>query len=201
MPNQPVTDLQPLIAASYVALAELLEARPESAWDTPSLCEGWRVREVVAHMTMPARYDEDSFMALLREYDFDFTRLSNATAASDAQLPTGDLIANLRDETLHNWQPPGGGTVGALNHVVIHGLDITVPLHAPRVSSDEAVRVVLDDLTEGGASALFGTDFSGRAFSATDMDWTYGTGAPVRGKAEDIVLHIAGRAVRAERLQ
>ena len=196
MPNQPVTDLQPLIAASYVALADLLEARPEPAWDTPSLCEGWRVREVVAHMTMPARYDEDSFMALLREYDFDFTRLSNATAASDAQLPTGDLIANLRDETLHNWQPPGGGTVGALNHVVIHGLDITVPLRAPRVSSDEAVRVVLDDLTEGGASTHFGIDISGREFSATDMDWSYGTGTPVRGKAEDIVLHIAGRAVQ-----
>src|SRR4029079_13705598 len=119
-----------------------------------------------------------------------FTRLSNATAASDAQLPTGDLIANLRDETLHNWQPPGGGTVGALNHVGIHGLDITVPLRAPRVSSDEAVRVVLDDLTEGGASTHFGIDISGREFSATDMDWSYGTGTPVRGKAEDIVLHI-----------
>ena len=196
MPNQPVTDLQPLIAASYMALADLLEPRPDSAWDAPSLCEGWRVREVVAHMTMPARYDEDSFMALLREYDFDFTRLSNATATRDAQMPTGDLIANLRDETLHNWQPPGGGTVGALNHVVIHGLDITVPLRAPRVSSDEAMRVVLDDLTEGGAHTHFGTDISGREFSATDLDWSYGTGTPVHGKAEDIVLHIAGRTVQ-----
>ena len=31
-------------------------------WDTPSLCEGWRVREVIAHLTMPARYDQDAFM-------------------------------------------------------------------------------------------------------------------------------------------
>ena len=27
-----------------------------AVWDAPSLCEGWRTREVVAHMTMPARY-------------------------------------------------------------------------------------------------------------------------------------------------
>ncbi len=51
------SDLRPLVAAAYLELADLLDEAPESAWDTPSLCEGWRVREVVAHMTMPARYD------------------------------------------------------------------------------------------------------------------------------------------------
>ena len=45
------------------------------------------------------------------------------------------------------WTPPGGGYHGALNHVVIHGLDITVPLREPRRASDTAIRYVLDDLT------------------------------------------------------
>jgi len=39
-------------------LADLLESLPDG-WDTPSLCAGWRVRAVVAHMTVPIRYSTD----------------------------------------------------------------------------------------------------------------------------------------------
>ncbi len=46
-----------LVAEEYGALANLLEGAAEEVWDAPSLCEGWRTREVVAHVTMPARYD------------------------------------------------------------------------------------------------------------------------------------------------
>ena len=42
-------------------------------WDAPSLCEGWRTREVVAHMTMPARYSGPAFMAELEAAGGDFT--------------------------------------------------------------------------------------------------------------------------------
>jgi uncharacterized protein (TIGR03083 family) len=50
-------NLQPVVAAEFSALAGLLDAASAEQWDTPSLCEGWRVREVVAHLTMPARYE------------------------------------------------------------------------------------------------------------------------------------------------
>jgi uncharacterized protein (TIGR03083 family) len=143
-------ELQPLIAATYLALADLLDALPAERWDTPSLCEGWRVREVVAHLTMPARYSEDAFMAELRADEFDFTRLSNRIASRDAKLATVELVGNLRDEALHRWTPPGGGYHGALNHVVIHSLDVTSPLDESRRASDTAMRSVFDDLTAGG---------------------------------------------------
>jgi uncharacterized protein (TIGR03083 family) len=51
-------DLQAGVAAEYIALASLLDTLSPDRWDAPSLCEGWRVREVVAHLTMAARYDE-----------------------------------------------------------------------------------------------------------------------------------------------
>jgi uncharacterized protein (TIGR03083 family) len=188
-------DLQPVVAAQYLALAELLDGLAPSRWDTPSLCEGWRVREVVAHLTMPARYGEDQFMEELRDVDFDFTRLSNRIASRDASLPTGDLVANLRDEVMQYWTPPGGGYRGALNHVVIHGLDISVPLGERRRASDSAMLVVLDDLAAGGVHANFGTDIRGRALQATDIVWSYGTGEPLRGTAEDLALHICGRTL------
>jgi uncharacterized protein (TIGR03083 family) len=194
-------DLQPLVAANYVALADLLDALSAERWDTTSLCEGWRVREVVAHLTMPARYSEDTFMAELREDAFDFTRLSNRIASRDAKLPTAELVRNLRDEALHRWTPPGGGYHGALNHVVIHALDITVPLSEPRRASDTAIRTVLDDLTEGGGHAHFGTDIHRRRLHATDIDWSYGSGPQLSGTAAELALHICGRTVPAGRLR
>ena len=69
--------LQPAVAAEFLALAGLLDSATEAQWDTPSLCAGWRVREVIAHMTMAARYSVDEIMAELRDCGFDFGRLSN----------------------------------------------------------------------------------------------------------------------------
>src|SRR5512142_2318480 len=168
-------DLQPVVAAEFVALADLLDSATDSQWDTPSLCAGWRVREVVAHMTMAARYPEDKFMAELRRCDFDFGRLSDEIASRDAGLPPGQLVAGLRSEVMQHWTPPGGGYHGALNHVVIHGLDVTVPLGVPRRSPGATIGIVLDDLTAGGVHQHFGTSIEGRRLQATDLDWCYGT--------------------------
>jgi uncharacterized protein (TIGR03083 family) len=189
------TTLQPLVAATYVAIADLLDRRSPVDWDTPSLCDGWRVREVVAHMTMPARYDEASFMAELQEDNFDFERLSLRIAARDATRPCDKLVADLRSDELHHWSPPGGGEHGALNHAVIHSLDITVPLGETRCATDDAVRIVLDDLTEGGVHAHFGTEIQGRAFNATDIAWSFGTGIAVSSTAADLALSLCGRTL------
>jgi len=178
------------VTTEFLALADLLDGLPDTGWDTPSLCAGWRVREVVAHLTMAVRYSPAQFGAELRDCDGDFTRLSDRVASRDAALPVSVLVGSLRDDAMHHWTPPGGGQVGALNHVVIHGLDVTVPLGVKRRSPDETLRVVLDDLTVGGTHAHFGFDLGGLGLRATDMDWTFGSGTPISGAAEDLALLI-----------
>lgn len=196
----PTDDLQPAVAAEFLALADLLDTLDEAGWDTPSLCDGWRVREVAAHLTMAVRYSEAQFYAELQGCDGDFTRLSNRIATRDATLPGGILVDNLRDEVMHRWTPPGGGYAGALNHVVIHGLDITVPLGVERRSPDETIRSVLAGLTHGGMHAHFGFDLNGLSLRATDLDWTFGSGAPICGAAEDLVLFMCGRKLPPGRI-
>ena len=49
-------DLAALVADSFGRLGEALAGMPDDAWSRPSLCEGWQVRHVVAHLTMAARY-------------------------------------------------------------------------------------------------------------------------------------------------
>ena len=204
MTTSPTSDdahLQPAVAAEFTSLADLLAAASDAQWDTPSLCDGWRVREVVAHMTMAARYSEAEFMAELRRRDFDFTRLSNEVARRDASLPADELVANLRSDVMQGWTPPGGGYHGALNHVVIHGLDVSVPLGVPRRSPDETIRVVLDDLAQGGGHAHFDIVINGRRLEASDLDWSHGSGPVLRGAAGDLALAMCGRAVPSGRLE
>jgi uncharacterized protein (TIGR03083 family) len=194
-------DLQAAVITDYMSLADLLDGLPDSGWDTPSLCEGWRVREVVAHLTMPVRYSAEQFQAALRACEGDFTCLSNRVASRDAGLPTTTLVDNARDDMLHRWTPPGGGQMGALTHVVIHGLDITVPLGVPRRSPDETLGAVLEDLTRGGTYGHFGFDLAGLSLRATDFDWSFGTGAPITGAAEDLALLVCGRNLPPGRIE
>jgi hypothetical protein len=59
-------------------------------------------------------------------------------------MPPEQLLACLRDNTRHPWNPPGGGVRGALSHDVIHGLDITVALGLDQRVPGERLRIVLD---------------------------------------------------------
>lgn len=121
----------------------------------------------------------------------------DALAFTAGPLP-GD---SLRSDVMQHWTPPGGGYHGALNHVVIHGLDVTVPLGVPRRTPDDTIRVVLDDLTKGGVHAHFGASIEGRSLQATDLDWSYGSGSVLRGKAGDLALVLCGRTVPAGRIE
>jgi uncharacterized protein (TIGR03083 family) len=186
-------DVTAAIADEYGALADLLEASDAATWDAPSLCERWRTREVVAHMTMPARYSGPAFMAELEAAGGDFTRLSNTVAARDGALPEASLVADLRAEVLHDWVPPGGGVDGALTHCVIHGLDVVeaVPLDR-RVPSERIVRV-LGIVAAPGGTNLFGVDLSGVELRADDIDWSCGSGAVLTGSAQALALVACGR--------
>ena len=195
------TEIQHAVATEYLALADPVEPLSDASWDTPSLCDAWRVREVIAHMTMPARYDQETFMAELRARDFDFGRLSNDIAARDGGLPREALVADLRSETLHRWVPPEGGARGALNHATIHGLDVAVPLGSHHRPSDATLRVVLDDLTAGQIHQHFGIVIDGRRLEATDLDWSFGAGREIRAMAADLALLLCGRKIPSERFE
>jgi len=181
-------------ARTYEGLADLLGSAPAETWDDPSLCAGWQVRHVVAHVTMPVRLTPETFGAEMAAAGGDFTVLSNTVAARDAALPITDLLDGLRSPTLHAWQPPGGGAAGAISHAVIHSLDVTVALGSPTVAPGEAVVAVLDQLTAADG-ALFGVDLTDVRLEAADLDWSWGNGAVVRADSGLLVSLLSGRTL------
>jgi len=188
------------IADEYRALADLLEASNLDVWDAPSLCERWRTREVVAHMTMPARHSGPAFMAELEAAGGDFARLSDTVAARDGALPVDALLADLRSEALHGWEPPGGGAEGAFTHCLIHSLDIVEAVPLDRRVPAERVARLLGIVARRGTPNLFGTDLEGVELRAGDLEWTCGSGTPVSGPAQALALVVCGRLLPPGRL-
>jgi uncharacterized protein (TIGR03083 family) len=194
--------IRDMIAAERTDLAEVLAGLPAAKWDEPTLCAGWRVREVVAHITMPFRYSRRRFVLELARSRGKFNAMADRCARHDAAVMSPDeLAAALGSNASHPWQPPGGGYEGALTHDVIHGLDITEALGLARRVPEDRLRVVLPNLATPKALGFFGVDLSGIELRACDAAWTFGSGTPVTGTAQDLALFLSGRNLPPGRLR
>ena len=189
-----MTDLQTFVAPTCEGLAELLSGSAGEKWDAPSLCDRWQVRHVIAHLTMPARLSPEQFGAELAAAGGVFAVVSDTVAERDASLPITDLLDQLRSPRLHAWQPPGGGAAGALSHAVIHSLDVTVALDMPPVAPRAAVVAVLELLTAANGT-WFGVNLTDRRLEATDVEWSWGAGEPLRADTGSLVALLSGRAL------
>lgn len=204
MSRAPVDDagIREAITGEFLDLADVLDGLPESSWDAPSLCDGWRTRDVVAHLTVPVRYSKVRFMLELARAKGNFNRMADRCATRDGAMHTPEcLVAELRDDRLHAWKPPGGGYERALTHAVIHGLDITVSLGLDRRVHHSRLRNVLEVIAEPKSLKFLGADLAGVQLRADDLDWSFGDGSVVSGEAQDLALVLCGRRLPAGRLQ
>jgi uncharacterized protein (TIGR03083 family) len=180
---------------------DLYSSLTEQDWDVPSLCAGWRAREVLAHTTMPFRYSLRRVAWEIAKARGSFDRMADRRARIDAQqLSSAQLWEALRDNIEHPWSPPGGGPLGALSHDVIHGLDVSTPLGLDHHASPDRVGLVLAGLRPKNI-AFFGVDLDGVQLRATDVDWSYGSGESLHGRAQDLLLLLCGRRVATGRLE
>ncbi|WP_433160561.1 maleylpyruvate isomerase family mycothiol-dependent enzyme [Kribbella sp. CA-247076] len=195
-----MTDIRAAVAAERTELAALLSDLPAEDWDRPTLCAGWRVRELVAHITMPYRSSMPRFLLGMVKARGKFDVYADRQARQDAaDLSAAELTESLRQNVDHPWKPPGGGYEGALSHDVIHGLDLTVGLGIDRSVPADRLHLILDDLKPRQLK-YFGVDLTGIQLRATDLDWSHGTGEVLSGKAQDLLLVLCGRTLPVDHL-
>lgn len=189
--------LMPLIASERRAFSAVLAALPERDWNTLSLCSGWRVREVLAHMTMPFRFSAPRFAGEMVRSRGNFDRMADRVARRDALAPIDTLLESWRANEDNPWKPPGGGLKGALTHDIAHGLDITIPLGVEHPVSEPALRMVLDHATGPLSLKHFGAGLAGTRLEADDLDWAFGDGEPLRGPARLLLMVLMDRRLPA----
>ncbi|MFE6844602.1 maleylpyruvate isomerase family mycothiol-dependent enzyme [Streptomyces sp. NPDC057686] len=203
--TEPTTDKQAVLKAAIAAerreLADVFAALGADDWRAPSLCEGWTVREVVAHMSMGFRLSLPATLGELLKARGNLHRMTDRVARRDAAAhSTTELSAFLRDHAHHPWTPPVGGLPAALGHDVVHGLDVTTALGLDRRVPEDRLRILLDAIQPRGLK-FFGVDLTGVRLRAQDTDWSYGSGAdPVHGTAQDLLLLAFGRRLPPGRL-
>ncbi|MEU9073835.1 maleylpyruvate isomerase family mycothiol-dependent enzyme [Kitasatospora sp. NPDC048538] len=193
--------IRAMIAAERRELADLFDGLRPDQWEEPSLCAGWRVREVAAHMSTGFRLSLPATIRELVRARGSLHRMTDRVARREAAACSAtELAAFLREGAHHPWTPPVGGIRAALGHDVVHGLDVTVPLGLDRRVPEERLRVLLDGIRPAGLR-FFGADVDGVRLCAEDLDWSYGSGVPVYGTAQDLLLLAFGRRLPAGRLR
>lgn len=183
-----------MLAAERTELIALLRELTEAQWDTPTLCSGWRVREMVAHL----RYDSiplTEYAGIAIRNRFSIDGVNNAMAAAGARRTPAELLAEFEAApgSVSRWWPRLG-----LADLLVHQQDIRRPLGLRRDIPAERLRAVLDRPDPFARPWRF---TRGLQFVATDFDWIKGSGLPVRGRGEALALAMAGRPVVLDELE
>ena len=183
-----------LIAAERKRLADQLADLDPDQWATPSLCDGWTVHDVAAHLLMPLVTSMPSVAWAMLRNRGDFDRANVDLTAAVARRPSAELVAGLRRHAESRFTPPRLGPMAPLTDVVVHGQDIRRPLGLADDVPVDVWTLVLAYLVDPSARGFVPRSrVSGLALRATDADWSAGDGDGLSGTAEALTLALAGR--------
>jgi uncharacterized protein (TIGR03083 family) len=182
------------------ALADLLETLTPQEWEQPSLCPGWTVRDVAAHVIASAQVTPVQVVLELVRARGNFNKMMLESARRASSRPTAEIVADYRSLDGVRRHPLGTSILDPLADVLVHSQDIAVPLGRSVAMDPEAARAA--------AGRVWGSRFpfaaqkrlQGVRLVATDTDWTVGEGAPVEGPMGQLLVLMTGRRVALERL-
>lgn len=183
-----------VIAAERRSLADLLATLTEDEWDRPSLCAGWRVRDVAAHVALAPQPPGPGGMALagLRAAGR-FHKLNHDVAVRWANRPGADLVAELREHAESHRLPVVTNVRNILPDILVHGQDIAVPLGRHREIAPDVAAVAAERIWTMGWPFWARRRLKALRLVATDVEWSAGAGAEVRGPAGALLLLLTGR--------
>ena len=181
------------IEQERLALAEDLASLPADAWDQPSLCAEWKVRDVVAHLIEATTITTGQALGGLVRNGLNFNRFMARAAQAKGASEPATLLAELRSAAPSRKSPPMTKPADVLLDTVCHAQDIRRPLGLTREYPDASMQAAADRLK--GYGFPFGTKklIAGLRLAATDSTWTTGDGPEVTGLLEALVMTMAGR--------
>lgn len=188
--------LMHLAVAEREDFLDLLTSLREEQWDADSLCEGWTVRDVVAHVL--SFEDLTKLQAIKLVIGARIRRVPANTAAMDPYRRSTAIELTRR---MRSHLTPTGLTAGfkggiALADGMIHQQDIRRPLgiarHIPADRVTAALQIALKAPTLPSRRRMHGL-----RLVATDTPWTHGQGAELCGPAEALLMLTAGRETAA----
>ncbi len=183
------------------ALVHLLDGLSEQEWRQPSLCDGWTVRQVAAHLalqntTWPAM--PRAVLDLLRHGGMNGA--IHALACRYAELPVQVIIGEIRDR-IGVWRPLPAVTFRetAIDYLV-HGQDIAVPLGRTLPMPSGLGVIAADRVWSSPRMFRARKKLAGYRLVADDAPWAAGQGQEICGPISALLLLLTGRPAALPRL-
>jgi uncharacterized protein (TIGR03083 family) len=180
-------------------IGRLLHELEDTEFDTPSLCDGWAVRDVLGHMALGHTTSMGTMTGRIAKYGFNVTKASFNESKTLFAGKSADEIQHFWDDVMVADHPRRGisrvipNRVNFLDHLV-HNQDMRRPTgHSRQVPEDRLRRALELVRTEGSPMFNPKRNVAGLKLVATDIDWSGGDGPSIEGAGEALVLAAAGR--------
>lgn len=181
------------VHAERAALVDDLSSIAPERWDTPSLCAGWSVHDVAAHLVSNADFRWRDLAGGLLRARFDFDRMNQLDMEKRRGERSSETLDALRAQVTSVRRPPVALASRVVEEVV-HGEDIRRPLgerrEYPVMAVEAALRYQLATPDSvGGCKDRLGAV----RLEASDSGFTHGAGPVVSGPVLELLLLAAGR--------
>lgn len=189
-----------VIHRERAALGELLKPLTPEQWEHPSLCRGWSVRDVAAHViAWPDTSLHQALVAGLRGRG-NFNRMIHDEAQRRSGRPTAQILADFDRFAGSRHHLPFLTYHEGLLDVLVHTQDIAIPLGLRHDMPAEAARHCASRVWRIGFPFYARKKLAAYRLVATDVDWSVGDGALIRGPISALLLLVTGRTVALEGL-
>jgi uncharacterized protein (TIGR03083 family) len=181
------------VTALRLAVADLLDDLAPAEWEAPSLCSGWRVRDVAGHLSLVPTITTWEMLRAGPRGRFNPHRINTLMARQYADRPTEAIVSRIRRHAGERGTARVLDARDSLFDVAVHSQDIALPLGRTLDVPVEAARSGLDRVWAMGWPFRAERRLAGLHLVATDADWQRGDGPEVAGPALALLLLLTGR--------
>ncbi|EME55265.1 hypothetical protein H074_27192 [Amycolatopsis decaplanina DSM 44594] len=187
------TEVWPLIHTERAALANDLAELTEERWETPSLCAGLTVREVLAHLTAGASLTPPRWMAGVIRCRWDFDKQVAMRLAEQLGDSGSETLERFGRVVTSTTKPPLP-KMAMLGEAIVHAEDIRRPLGIHR-DYPITVLTALAGYYRGSDMVVTAKGrVDGLRLQATDGPFAAGSGPLVSGTTLALIMAMTGRA-------
>ena len=173
------------------AVADLVDDFSPAEFATPSLCVGWTVRDVAAHLALAHTPACTAARDLIRARG-SFDRMVHGTAVRH-RAPVPQLTQSLRQMVGSRRTAPLVTPLEPLLDILVHAQDMVVPLGREREMPVTAAHLALERAWTMGWPFFARRRLRGLTLRADDSAWSRGSGPVVSGSTQTLLLLATGR--------
>lgn len=181
-------------------LAQLLGYLAQDDWNHPTLCSGWAVRHVAAHVISSADASAGTVIGAMWRGRGSFNRAMYLEGLRLGADSPDDILARFERNRESRRHPLGTTHWEPLLDALVHTQDIAMPLGISHTMPITAARAAADRVWSVPFPFFARHRLRRFRLTATDVDWSAGSGPEVCGPIAALLLLLTGRDATVSQL-